>query len=86
METTTEQPTTPVCPMTWAELNKKGFKSLELKTQINEIGNEVDVIQLRFAGFVFKAAYEFEKGIESVDHAAELVWQKFCNFINGRIN
>ncbi len=73
MGTTTEQPTTPVCPMTWAELNKKGFITCHNLT-------DKKIYFFSFGGY-------FEQDVtQTIDQAAELIWQKFCNFINGRIN
>jgi len=78
MKTTTEQPATPVCPMTWAEIQKKGFSIIEGYANEPEVGGVTVFIE----GF----GEHFTTQAENLDQAAELLWSEFCDFINGRSN
>ena len=68
---------TPVCPMTWDELNKKGFRNI-LSGSVYENGNAHSFIKMESFGKTFNAISG------TIDEAAELIWQQFCDFINGR--
>lgn len=72
MEATLEQPATPVCPMTWAELNKKGFNKIEVLAD--------EAIAVETFGQTFYA-----KGV-SLQDSIERFWQQFCDFINAPSN